>query len=126
MSTPSAAPKTVLLVEDDATVRDTVIQFLEREGFIVAAAEDGRQALQFLRRNDPPSCIILDLLMPVMDGWEFRAHQLADAALASIPVVIITALTEEGRRTPEVRGLPILPKPFRMDQLIEVVRSIGT
>ena len=101
---------------------------LRTAGFRVATAGDGRQALRYLRENEPPSCIVLDLLMPVMDGWEFREHQLADAALASIPVLIITALSERGRQVPTLRGLQILPKPFALQELIasgDLFRHLG-
>ena len=124
MTPESYTAKTVLLVEDDPTAREVLSEVLRSAGYHVTTAADGRQALNYLRQNEPPACIALDLLMPVMDGWEFRAHQLADPVLVSIPVVIISAVSEAGRRSPVLRGLPAIPKPFRLDELAHVVRSL--
>ena len=112
------------MIEDDALIQLTTATRLQRAGYKVATASNGREALKYLRENEPPSCIVLDLMMPVMDGWEFRERQLANPALASIPVLITTALSEEGRNTPELQGLPVVPKPFQLDQIVGVVDSL--
>jgi CheY-like chemotaxis protein len=124
MSSPACCPNSVLVIEDDDISRRTLEVMLQAAGFEVATVENGRQALNYLRQNERPACILLDLLMPVMDGWEFRERQLADSALASIPVLVITALSERGRQTPALRGVPIVPKPFALNELVDAVRSL--
>jgi signal transduction histidine kinase len=81
----------LLLVEDDAGIRTTLGELLTDEGLVVTTAANGRQALQELRGAAPPDVIVLDLMMPVMDGWEFRVEQRGDPALADIPLVAMSA-----------------------------------
>ena len=91
------AYKRILLVEDDADIRLQVVLALELEGYEVVQASNGKEALALLRSSSPeglPCCIILDLMMPVMDGWEFRRRQREDPALASVPVVVLSALDQ--------------------------------
>jgi CheY-like chemotaxis protein len=83
---------TILIVDDDIDVRRSLSDFLEDEGYSVAAASNGRIALDLLRGGGVrPAVILLDLMMPGMDGWDFRQAQLEDPALASVPVVVVTA-----------------------------------
>jgi CheY-like chemotaxis protein len=81
----------ILLVEDDPDVRDALAEVLADEGYLVAVAENGLEAVERLSAHEPPAVILLDLMMPVMDGYEFRRLQLADPRLASIPVICISA-----------------------------------
>lgn len=81
----------VLLIEDDAAIRESVGEFLQSEGFAVASAGNGRDALELLKRGVRPAMIFLDLSMPVMDGWDFRQAQLQDGALKEIPTLVMTA-----------------------------------
>jgi CheY-like chemotaxis protein len=83
--------KVILLVDDDADVRASVGTLLGLVGFHVEKATDGQEALSYLRTHPAPSLIILDLLMPGMDGWEFRKEQRRDSTLAHIPVVVISS-----------------------------------
>jgi CheY-like chemotaxis protein len=84
-------PLTILIVDDDPPILTGLSEFLQGEGYNVAVAGDGRAALDQLRRGLRPCVIVLDLMMPVMDGWDFRHEQLKDAELREIPVVVITA-----------------------------------
>src|SRR4051794_28574938 len=86
-----ASSKLILVVDDDPDLRDTLGQILEDEGYSVAAASNGREALAYLRERPAPSLILLDLMMPVMDGWQFRSEQRLDSVLAKIPVLVISA-----------------------------------
>jgi CheY-like chemotaxis protein len=88
---PPAARAKVLLVDDDFGILDGVSDFLENEGFSVASASSGVDALNQLRSGLHADVIVLDVMMPLMDGWDFRAEQLADPALRDTPLVIITA-----------------------------------
>ena len=98
--------KRILVVEDDADLGKTVARCLSDEGYEIEIAADGHSALEALRRS-PCDLVLLDLMMPKMNGWEFRARQLADPSLASIPVVVMTATSDlslggdRGRGSPE-------------------------
>lgn len=88
-----AAERSVLVVEDDADIRDSLLVLLHDEGYRVSACSNGLEALERLRVEESPDVILLDLMMPVMDGWQFRVQQKRDARLASIPVVVLSADT---------------------------------
>src|SRR2546427_10339958 len=80
----------ILLVEDDPDVRDALRLTLEDAGYDVVCAGEGREALARVRASPPPSLILLDLMLPVMDGFEFRVQQMQDPSIASIPVVVFS------------------------------------
>ena len=82
---------TILVVEDDPDVRRALTELLASEGYEVAATADGGEALQTLRGGLRPAVILLDLMMPNCDGWDFRREQLEDPAFATVPVVLVTA-----------------------------------
>jgi CheY-like chemotaxis protein len=117
-SSPDACP--VLIVEDDADLRDMMAQMLTIEGFDTSAVANGREALDYLQREARPHVILLDLMMPVMDGWEFRRRQKADPALAPVPVIVLSAL-DPARAA--VDATHFLKKPLDFDHLIELVRT---
>jgi len=119
MSTDSQPARSVLLVEDDAVVRGAMKMVLEWEGYRVTCAANGREALDLLRASEPPSVIMLDLMMPVLDGWEFRQEQKQDPALASIPVVIVSA----AHATAEVEASGHVRKPFQPEDLLRAIRD---
>jgi len=111
---------TVLVVEDDACIRDLVLELLGGEGWKVVGAGNGEEALRRLREGPVrPELILLDLMMPVMDGWQFRAEQLRDPTLAQIPVVLMSASPEEVAA--EVSVDDRVPKPFDIDALLRAV-----
>ena len=83
--------RTVLVIEDDPDVRNALAELLSGEGYQVSATADGAEALDTLRGGLLPSVIVLDLMMPNMDGWDFRRAQLEDPTLAPVPVVLLTA-----------------------------------
>jgi CheY-like chemotaxis protein len=118
-STQSQCP--VLIVEDDEDLRDMMAQMLAIEGFAAAAVANGREALDYLRRAIKPHVILLDLMMPVMDGWEFRRRQQADPELAPVPVIVLSALDRS--RAEPVDAIAFLKKPLDFDRLLELVRD---
>ncbi|PYQ78988.1 MAG: response regulator [Acidobacteria bacterium] len=92
---PGIAHCPVLIVEDDADLREMMAQLLSLEGFQAAAVANGSEALQYLHNGHiKPDVILLDLMMPVMDGWEFRRKQQADPAFADVPVIVLSALDQ--------------------------------
>jgi CheY-like chemotaxis protein len=118
-STESQCP--VLIVEDDEDLRDMMAQMLTIEGFAAATVANGREALDYLHGTTKPHVILLDLMMPVMDGWEFRRHQQADPELAPVPVIVLSAL--DPVRAAPVDAIAFLKKPLDFDRLLELVRS---
>ena len=114
----------VLVIDDDADIRFAAVMLLQSDGYTAVAAENGREALRLLRRGVRPQLILLDLRMPVMDGFAFRAAQLADPALARIPVVVVSA---DGARVPkaakELRAVAAVEKPVDGDELLGVVNE---
>ena len=107
----------VLVIEDDSAIRSAVCELLEEEGFDVSTSEQGQAALQALRDGRPlPDLIILDLMMPVMDGWDFRVKQRTDPLLADIPVVAISADCSPKARA--IHADAYLSKPFSAEELL--------
>jgi CheY-like chemotaxis protein len=117
------APATsVLVVEDDFDLRDALVPILEYEGHRVVSAANGREALDRLHDMTPPSLILLDLMMPVMNGQDFRAEQLRDPRLAGIPVVVVSAHPKAEEQAARMGAIGCLKKPFDVADLIELVR----
>lgn len=121
---PAAAPAKVLLVDDDFGVLDGLSDFLESEGFAVVPASNGIDALNQLRSGLRVDVIVLDVMMPIMDGWDFRAEQLADPSLRDIPVVVISAsgFTRDALRR-QFYAHEVLPKPLELDLFLRALRS---
>ena len=117
--------KSVLIVDDDPDIAETIAFMLEDRGYHAETAANGREALRRLHEGPPPSLILLDLTMPVMDGRQFRRAQLAEAPLASIPVVVLTADASAAREA-GVDATGWLVKPVALDTLLDtVVRYTG-
>jgi DNA-binding response OmpR family regulator len=113
-------PCRVLVVDDDDNLREMMAQLLTLEGFDAEVAKNGEDALNKAHAYRP-SVIVLDMMMPVMDGWAFRAHQRHDAAIATIPVIILSAAPLE--RLTNVGANAVLQKPFDYDRLVAAVRA---
>lgn len=118
---PTEQESYVLIVEDDDGAREALSDCLELEGFKVASARNGKEALDYLHRSPPPRVILLDLFMPVMTGWEFRAAQKNDAAIADIPVVVVTAFG--AAVTQKIDADLVMHKPLDLDLLVSVIRE---
>lgn len=111
----------ILVVEDDHDIREALQGVLGLEGYATSAAENGRDALDLLRHADPPPFLLLiDLMMPVMNGWDLVAALRRDPALARIPIVVVSAI---GATQPVPPGVLFLKKPVQVDRLLEVVRD---
>ncbi len=108
----------VLIVEDNADLRMLYEQAMSGEGYTTASAANGKEALELLRNGTIPRIILLDLMMPVMDGWQFLKERAADSALAAIPVVVCSASKEN---IPD--AVPFLRKPVELDALLQVARD---
>jgi two-component system, chemotaxis family, chemotaxis protein CheY len=112
--------KHVLVVDDEVDLQEAICEVLEAEGYATSRASNGIEALDCLRKV--PTCVVLlDLTMPVMDGWEFRRRQLGDEALAKIPVVLVTADGNAREKAEKISAQGFLQKPFRPDDLLRTV-----
>jgi CheY-like chemotaxis protein len=111
----SRAP--ILVVEDDASTRAALCDILKLEGYKVAGVRDGIEALDYVHHNALPCLIILDLMMPRMDGWRFRAEQKKDPALAKCPVVVVSASIRERFIDADY----VMQKPVDLDGLLSAV-----
>ena len=113
---------TILVVDDDPGVQRVMTKFLQLEGFAAALAANGEEALSYLRSGGGASVIVLDLRMPVMDGWTFRQEQRRDPGLAAIPVVVLTGA--ESERIPELEADAAFRKPVSFPEVIQAVRRL--
>ncbi len=121
----SSTSPTLLVVDDDAGILTALSNLLEDEGYKVIAAENGKRGLELVEAGLRPSAIILDLMMPVMDGWDFRAEQLRDPAIRETPVIVLTA-TGFSRQTirDQFGGVEYLPKPPPTGHLLDTLRRV--
>ena len=111
--------RTILLVEDDEIVRRAVQMVLEWEGYQVQCAGNGQEALDVLRAGSHPSLILLDVMMPVLDGEQFRKEQLRDPDLASIPVIVVSAASF----AEAVSAAHHIHKPFEVQELLAAIHE---
>ncbi|HEX7139701.1 MAG TPA: response regulator [Vicinamibacterales bacterium] len=121
MLQPSVTHCPVLIVEDDDDLREMMAQLLSLEGFQAAAVANGQEALEYLRQGTAPDLILLDMMMPVMDGWEFRRRQKSDPTMAEVPVIVLSALDQA--RITDISAEAILKKPLDFDRLLQLVRA---
>ncbi len=113
--------KRMLVVEDEENVRESVAALLEVEGYEVITANNGAEALAVLRNGPPVSLIFLDLMMPQMDGWAFRARQLNQPQFSDIPVVVLSGAHEIEREIGSMKPAAVLRKPVGIQELLDVV-----
>ena len=114
----------VLVVDDDNEIRETMVEILNDEGYEAVGASDGYEALEQLRDPEDRWCLVLlDLMMPNMDGRTFRAEQLQDPAIAPIPVVIVSAMNDVAATAEELKVAAHMTKPIPLRDLIHVVRQ---
>ncbi len=109
---------TVLIVEDEAPLRELMCEALELSGYAVVATSNGQEALEAMARIEHVCLVILDLLMPIMNGWELYAELQSRQALTEVPVVVHTS---EAGQAPS--GTWVLQKPIKLDRLLSVVNE---
>ena len=116
-------PTTVMLVDDEDDARGSLAALLREHDYQVVEAANGAAALRLLR-SDPATCrlILLDLMMPVMNGWDFRRHQRRTADLAAIPVVLMSAGAKIAIDSDDLDAAGFISKPVEFDDLLETVR----
>jgi two-component system chemotaxis response regulator CheY len=109
----------VLVVDDDVDALNSISEILESEGFDTICAQDGQEAWKLMHEVPTPDLIVLDLMMPKMDGWTFRMHQRRDRKLSNIPVVVVSALASQPT---DHEAEAILSKPLNIPKFLEVVK----
>ena len=115
-----AATSPVLIVDDEPSIRDLVAEYLEFEGIPFIVASNGAEALEMVSRHPTTSLILLDMRMPIMDGWAFaRAYRKSVANPA--PIVTLTAAQDAASWAREIQAADYLPKPFDIDDLMAVI-----
>jgi len=119
----SQAPqRLVMIVDDDVDIREGLADALADHGYRAVHAANGAEALAHLRRGVRPDVILLDIMMPVMDGWAFRAAQADDASIADIPVVVLSAHALARGAAFEMGVAAFLNKPVRLESLLATLR----
>jgi len=125
-------PRSVLIVEDDELIRELLREMLELEGYSTFVAENGEVALnvlkELIKKGLTPCLILLDLMMPVMDGREFLKHRQEDAEVKKIPVLLVSAAEEDQLQKLSVNGTiqGMIKKPFDLERLMSWVKKLVT
>lgn len=116
----------VLVVDDDQDIRDTVADVLIEEGYEVVKACNGLEGLDHLHglyNNEKPDLVLLDIMMPILDGWEFVQAKNSDITVRSIPVIVLTGLRDKENRCQIPNTLKIMHKPVTLEDLLDTVRA---
>jgi two-component system chemotaxis response regulator CheY len=122
MESSQAPSGSIFVVDDDPGVRDALSSVLQTAGYQVACAADGLEATDYLRSNPPPNLILLDLVMPRMNGWVFRIEQQKDPALSRIPVVVLSGRHDPAPAAGFLHAAGFLVKPVDTALLLDTVR----
>jgi CheY-like chemotaxis protein len=111
-----------LVVDDDPDILEALSEILESEGFGIRQARNGLEALELVAKLQP-NLILLDLMMPVMDGWEFAERMRGRSDWAQIPVIVLSADRNIGTKARELGALGYLAKPFELNELLTLVQA---
>jgi CheY-like chemotaxis protein len=114
--------KTILVIEDERDILFALREILQAQGYQVASACNGLEALEWLKRSAIPDLILLDMKMPVMNGWQF-AEELRRRRSTNIPLIVMTAAADAERRAREVHAVGWIGKPFVVSELLEKIRN---
>jgi CheY-like chemotaxis protein len=113
--------KRILVVEDDTSIRELLVELLESEGYSVSSAINGLEGLKFLESQGNPDLILIDLMMPVMDGYSFRTEQLKNTLWANIPTVVMSAEANAKEKMKNFNITAFLSKPVELDTILRTV-----
>ncbi len=124
--TPQPSPPTILLVEDNEMNRDMLTRRLKRRGYTVICAQDGHEAIR-LAREEKPHLILMDIGLPVMDGWQAIRHLKASPETSAIPIIALTAhaMAEDHARALSEGCRGFITKPIEFEQLVEAINRHG-
>lgn len=113
--------KRILVVEDDTSIRELLVELLESEGYLVFSAVNGLEGLKHLQAAANPDLILIDLMMPVMDGYSFRTEQLKNTDWAKIPTVVMSAEANAKDKMKSFSITAFLSKPVELDTILKTV-----
>lgn len=113
--------KRILVVEDDTSIRELLVELLESEGYVVASAVNGLEGLKILQSETSPDLILIDLMMPVMDGYSFRTEQLKNPTWSKIPTVVMSAEANAKEKMKNFSITAFLSKPVELDTILKTV-----
>lgn len=113
--------KRILVVEDDTSIRELLVELLESEGYSVSSAVNGLEGLKILQAHANPDLILIDLMMPVMDGYSFRSEQLKNSNWAQIPTVVMSAEANAKEKMKNFNITAFLSKPVELDTILKTV-----
>lgn len=116
--------KRILVVEDDTSIRELLVELLESEGYAVSSANNGLEGLKFLEHHRP-DLILIDLMMPVMDGYSFRTEQLKNSKWAEIPTVVMSAEANAKEKMRNFNITAFLSKPVELDMILKTVAQFS-
>lgn len=111
--------KSILIIEDEPIIRETLKDSLELEGYQVTAVENGKEGLEMVHRMERPCLILLDLMMPVMNGFEFLEKKGNEVAIATIPVIIVSAFPDQAKK---INANGFVKKPIDLDLLLDFIK----
>lgn len=112
--------RNILVVDDDDGIREALKVALEYEGYTVSTAENGQIALDLINTGYTPCLIVLDLMMPVMDGWTFSAKLSEDSQFSNIPIVVVSAMGDQAQN---IQAKSIFKKPVNLKNLFEAIKQ---
>ena len=115
-------PKTIFVIEDDPGISFVLAELLEGEGFKVQVAENGVVALELLRKHGVPSLILLDMIMPKMNGWEF-AKEFTEKYDHLCPIIAMTAAADAKQRAKDINAVDLIEKPFDFDKFLATIKK---
>ena len=115
-------PKTIFVIEDDPGISFVLSELLEGEGFKVQVAENGVVALELLQKHGVPSLILLDMIMPKMNGWEF-AKEFTEKYDHLCPIIVMTAAADAKQRAKDINAVDLIEKPFDFDQFLATIKK---
>ena len=116
----NASDKEILVVEDDKSISEVLKMALELDGYQVAAANDGQEALNYIKQGHLPNLVLLDLMMPVMNGWQFLEQLAEEPTLKDLPVIIVSAYCHRAR---DLKCRAFHEKPMDLDRLLSQVKQ---
>lgn len=117
--------KTILVIEDEIDILNSLRDYLQFEGYNVLTALNGFEAIEILKKSPTPNLILLDMKMPVMNGWQFAEEYLSKFNPVS-PIVVMTAAAEAKERANDIHAISWIEKPFDLDTFIEKVKTFET
>jgi CheY-like chemotaxis protein len=120
MSAAASNCPSIMVVEDDDDIRNTIIELLESEGFRTESAINGKDALDLLGKIPKPCLVLLDMMMPIMNGREFLDRVMADSSLSPIPILVVSAVAD---RTNTTGSIGFLKKPIDIDMVLKMVNK---